>query len=891
MSANSQIMEHYNRPEVKEAIMRFCDYNDGWRALNRDITHWYNHDGYSEQMTLIRPELYDSQIRPELRTLYATLNVYCPLIKFKPIPENKEDRDVGDELGTFNDTIAYTLAVDIDSIKGSAGEDIHFQSIKSAVEAAGQFFVDYLKEKGISQSVHVLQSGGGIYVMIHHELCRIPSESSKDKCREYFIWLTKAMNKLIKSIEEDFFSTHPEHKGKVKFDAINNQRRIFKTIYSIHKKYPYAVIPLDKANIKIDFEKAQIPLKQEVLEQGAQWYKDFDLNERDILHNLLLKSLVPGELDYSKIGGTSDRGMWTSREPIPKEKFPPCMKRIIDEPDEGEGKTRKIAVLASYLGHVGWNDEDAYGLWREVAEGHGLGKRQDIFQSWYKKMICPRCEKLKSESEGFPHVGLEGLDCCRPDDLCQQIKWPLHYGRVEDAYSLGILELAGKQIKVRCDILADYLINKLHIKRIKDNSDRLAIYKDGIYVEGDEAKALTDKAAIDLVKQYYKGGVRKDFYIQASAKAPVVSENDWNPHRELLCCENGVVNLQTGELLDFSPEYLMINKCPTPYNPGAVSPIWEKFMQEVFPDKEVRDYMQVLTGYSITGETREQSFFILRGEGANGKSVFTDTLIKTLGDYAYVTPTATFTRNRNDRLKHELAQLRGKRLVITNESSHDSAIDDELVKQITGGSKVTARDLYQKYFTYEPHYTIWFITNPLPRAPDLDRALLRRIKIIEFTESFEGREDRTLADRLLEEKEGILSWAVKGAAMWYKSGLAPTQSMKDSLQQYVKDEDPLFGFVETMLTQTEPGIFMTAEEAYSAWCEYADAHHLENMIPQQFGKKLNSRLLQLKWKFGKIKTNGQRIYAGIKLKKETWDEPVIDHPPIQTQICGQGALN
>ncbi len=638
MSATSQIREHYSRPEVKEAIIRFCTSGDGWRALNRDTIHWYVYDGYSEGQKLIKPEAYDSQIKLELRTLYATLNIFDSISKLKSIPLDKEERDVGQELGTFKDTIAYSLGVDIDSIKGPTGEDIHTSEIKAAVEAAGQYFVDFLKEKGITQSVHVLQSGGGIYIMIHHELCHIPEESSREQRVEYFFWLTKAMNNLIKSIGEQFFSAHPEHKGRVKFDAINHQKRIFKTIYSIHKKYPYAVIPLDKENIKIDFEKAQLPLKQEILEKGARWYVDFDLNEKDLLHNLLLNVLTPDDVSYSRIDRSSDKSMWISSKPIPKEDFPPCMKRIIEEPDTGEGKTRKVSVLASFLGHVGWDDQDAHDLWCEVAQDHGLGNRQDIFQNWYKKMICPGCQKLKSESEAFPHVGLAGLDCCRPDDLCQHIKWPGHYGREDDAWALGILELNGKHVKVRCDILADHLIKKMHIKRIKDNSDRLATYRDGVYIVGDEARAQIDRAAMMLAGQYYTRGVRFDFYIQASGKAPVISEDDWNPNKELLCCENGVVNLQTGELLDFSPEYLMIYKCPTAYQPDAEAPLWEKFMNEVFPDKEVKNFMQVLTGYSITGETREQSFFILRGEGANGKSVFTDTLIKILGDYAYVTP-------------------------------------------------------------------------------------------------------------------------------------------------------------------------------------------------------------------------------------------------------------
>ena len=89
---------------------------------------------------------------------------------------------------------------------------------------------------------------------------------------KFYERLTDCFNNFIVQVSEDFFELHPECVGKVKFDALNNSKRIFKTPLGIHKKHPYAVTPLDRDHIEIDFEKAKLPLKDEVIAETREWY-------------------------------------------------------------------------------------------------------------------------------------------------------------------------------------------------------------------------------------------------------------------------------------------------------------------------------------------------------------------------------------------------------------------------------------------------------------------------------------------------------------------------------------------------------------------------------------------------------------------------------------------
>lgn len=414
-TATDITIEHYQRPEVKEIITRFTENEDcTWRALNGDFNTWYRYSNDGMARLLNTDQDYD-YITSRYRTLYATLNVFDPGLWTDGRQRAAITAD--NPLGSPKETAAYTLGVDID--KGH-GRDIEDVSTKTAVEAAARFLVDYLKSQGIHQSVWVSFSGGGIYVEIHHELCRPKTIEGR---AEFYGMATDCFNRLIQHVSEEFFKVHPEHVGWVKFDALNNSKRVFKCILAIHKSKPYAVTPLNRDAINIDFERARVPLADDMVAEAGAWYSSYDPAEREPLLKTLdefretEEERKRSERHFSEI--------WRSSIKIDDEHFPPCMRHIITEANDGEGKTRFAAVMASFLYQMGWDEDEAWTLIKGISGRNGLSDAEHIFDSCFGRISCPSCKTIKEDGAGYPHLGLNGLGACRPTEGCD--RWPGDY--------------------------------------------------------------------------------------------------------------------------------------------------------------------------------------------------------------------------------------------------------------------------------------------------------------------------------------------------------------------------------------------------------------------------------------------------------------------------------
>lgn len=425
-TATDETREHYQRPEVKDIIKRWTmiyetEFSYTWRALNGDFATWYKYFGDDYARLLRADEDYD-YVTDNFRTLYATLNVFetGPWVGGRPRAWITADSPEGSP----RETVAYTLGVGID--KGHDTEDRTFNiedaDVKKAVEDAAQFLVDCLKEHGIHQNVWVLFSGGGIYIMLHHEICK-PGSKDLNHRQEFYGLLTDRYNRFIVHVSDEFFRVHPEHIGLVKFDALNNSKRVFKCILSIHKKKPYAVTPLNRDAIKIDFERAQVPLKDDMLAEAREWYSGYDAAEKVPLFKLLNGfEVTEEERERSKRHFAE---IWRSGAKIEAENFPPCMRHIITETNEGEGKTRFTAVLASFLYQMGWDEEGAWSLVKEVSGRNGLPNAGHIFDSCFGRINCPSCKTIREDGAGYPHLGLKGLRACQTAEECN--RWPGDY--------------------------------------------------------------------------------------------------------------------------------------------------------------------------------------------------------------------------------------------------------------------------------------------------------------------------------------------------------------------------------------------------------------------------------------------------------------------------------
>jgi putative DNA primase/helicase len=236
----------------------------------------------------------------------------------------------------------------------------------------------------------------------------------------------------------------------------------------------------------------------------------------------------------------------------------------------------------------------------------------------------------------------------------------------------------------------------------------------------------------------------------------------------LFACANGVIELETGRFRPGRREDLITVQSQIPWIPNASYELWESFLGDLFPDRpEMIRFLRRAIGYSLTGLTCEEVFFILWGNGRNGKGVLLRTIIALMGEYAVTTPFSALASqpNRCDGPRNDIAALAGRRFVSAQEGKEGCRLDEALIKSLTGGDLITARFLNKEFFTFRPTFKIWLATNHRPEIRGSDIGIWSRPKLIPFTVSFAGREDRGLKNRLLDpiQLAGVLRWVSRVA--------------------------------------------------------------------------------------------------------------------------------
>ncbi len=278
-----------------------------------------------------------------------------------------------------------------------------------------------------------------------------------------------------------------------------------------------------------------------------------------------------------------------------------------------------------------------------------------------------------------------------------------------------------------------------------------------------------------------------------------IRSDDFDADPYLLNCQNGVINLKTGRLIPHSPDLLLTKICNTVYDTNAKCPEWLKFLDTIFRgDESLIAFIQKAVGYGLTGDVSQQIFFILHGDGANGKSTFVETIYKILGGYAAITPTATLVAKRGSEIPNDVARLKGARFIISSELERSKLLDEALVKRLTSEEPISARFLRQEFFEFKPTGKIFLSTNYKPTIRGTDDGIWRRIRLIPFEHKFEGEERiENFADKfLLPELPGILAWAVRGLLRMRSEGMKPPEIVMDATREYKSAEDGVGAFLD-----------------------------------------------------------------------------------------------
>jgi len=323
---------------------------------------------------------------------------------------------------------------------------------------------------------------------------------------------------------------------------------------------------------------------------------------------------------------------------------------------------------------------------------------------------------------------------------------------------------------------------------------------------------------------------RESMLKDAKDQCPIQREN-LDKDIYLFNCLNGTLELKTFTLSPHNPDDLLGKIANVEYNPDAPTKVWERFIDDVMQgDKEKSKYLQKAVGYSLTGDTSQETLFILFGPTTrNGKSTFMETLIHLWGGstgYATTARPETLAQKQNNDSRTangDVARLDGARLINVSEPPKRMVFDVALLKTLTGRDKITARFLHEGEFEFIPKFKLFMNTNYLPLISDETIFSSGRINVIKFDKQFMPHEqDKTLKSRLLDpvNLSGILNWSLEGLRMFYNEGLEPPQAVKNATEEYRKDSDKIGKFIrDCLIPSCEKMSLRSVYEVYERWCK------------------------------------------------------------------------
>lgn len=307
----------------------------------------------------------------------------------------------------------------------------------------------------------------------------------------------------------------------------------------------------------------------------------------------------------------------------------------------------------------------------------------------------------------------------------------------------------------------------------------------------------------------YKGFVmrRRDMkYISSalSALKPMVLMNvqDFDKDGFLLNTPGQTYDLRSGGKRGYAPQASDYITKQTLVSPGTEGKeLWDKALDVFFQnDRQLIEYVQLIAGLAAIGKVYEEHLVIAYGEGRNGKSTFWNSIMRVLGSYSGTFSADALTVGCRRNVKPEMAELKGRRLIIASELEEGMRLNNSIVKQLCSTDEIQAEKKFKDPFHFTPSHTIVLYTNHLPKVGGNDDGIWRRLIVIPFNAKIEGTSDiKNYADYLVENAGGyILQWVMEGAqkAIERNFKIPMPKIVRDAVDAYRSDNDWLGQFLE-----------------------------------------------------------------------------------------------
>ena len=412
-----------------------------------------------------------------------------------------------------------------------------------------------------------------------------------------------------------------------------------------------------------------------------------------------------------------------------------------------------------------------------------------------------------------------------------------------------------------CDSGSDLRRNlSSHLAKIYINKERecmMKISELGSDITEEQQKRLSTQAATYCNVAYKLKGCTPKNNIMTECKHMFYDNNllnklDTNPM--LLCFENGVYDFEMDEFRKGLPEDYISLSTKIPYvkiNPDnshhkVLMGEIDDFMCKLFPDVKLREYMWEHAASSLTGNNLNQTFNIYTGGGSNGKSMFVKLMEHCLGDLKGTVPISLITKKRQDigSSSSEVASLKGLRYACMNEPSKGDKINEGILKEITGGDPIQARQLYSESITFIPQFKLVCCTNHLFEIKAQDDGTWRRIRQVPFESKFVSKPSNNLEDKEFKKDKTLEKKLAKWAPIFMgmlveiarknKGHVNDCDKVMEASNSYRQRSDYLTKYIkECVKRTTDPNDTLSKKEVKNSFKEWYESSFDDKTPPLQ----------------------------------------------------------
>lgn len=522
-----------------------------------------------------------------------------------------------------------------------------------------------------------------------------------------------------------------------------------------------------------------------------------------------------------------------------------------------------------------YNEADCIQKWNSLTfrnDGQRMGPRTLLFWSrtdnpeGYLEIENTNCDRLLqaccsgTEHDVASYINAKYRDCYKCSDFGKNV-WYRWSGHVWSETDRGV----DLQLKLSREVAGDFFKKASKIQTDMAERNLMNCSSEGKgdcgfceYCQLEKQREGFNKIYMKLKTTKFKDNVMKEcrelFFDE-------LFTNKVDSNLNLIAFNNGVLELDTFEFREGKPEDYISFSTRIDYEVDKKYyeyPEWgnlERFIKQVLPDAEVREYFMKHLSTCLIGGNQAQKFHILTGSGSNGKSMLMNLTGTALGDYAAVVPISLFTqkRGKSAAAAPEVARLKGRRFVTMQEPDERIALNTGLMKELTSCEKIYARDLFKSGMEFEIQAKFHLACNDKPEINTTDGGTWRRLVVINYTSKFVDTPTESFHYPIDESIKFLVNkpeWAMpflnylvhllKEGKGFHK--LKPPSKVLEYTSDYRNENDAIAKFITEKTTKYIEGeqvIEVSKQILRSTFRSWKITNEYPNLNPAELEKRLN----------------------------------------------------